>query len=258
MSILRTPGWCGAALAVWLAVPACAQITESPQTVAPGRLLVEMDGLSLGFDRTRGDGTKYTAVGLANTILTAGLTDTVDLQVGATLFLRQKYDAGGRTDSRSGLGDTVFRAKWKFWSDEQLGAALAVIPYVKVPSSTGGVGSDAVEGGLIVPWAMALPAGVTAGAMARWDVVRNDADDGYDAQWRLTGYVERKLTSAFSVYGEGSLAADSTGLSDWAGTIGVGALLQMTKSVQFDYELQRGLNRRATDWMHVLRVNWSW
>jgi hypothetical protein len=217
-----------------------------------------MDGLSLGFNRSSEPGTNFTAVGLGSTVLSVGLTDSVDLQAGATLFLRQTYDLGGRRDSRSGLGDLRFRVKWTCWRDASLGAALALMPYVKVPSNTGGVGNKSVEGGLMVPWAMAMPGGFHLGAMGQWDVVRNDADNGYDARWKITGLVQRKLTSALSLYGEGTVAAISTGLSDWAGTVGFGALLRVTTSVELDYELQRGVNRNATDWTHVVRVNWEW
>ena len=66
------------------------------------------------------------------------------------------------------------------------------------------------------------------------------------------------MTGGFSVYGEGKLDAASTGLSDWAGTVGVGALWKATKRLRLDYELLRGLNRRATDWTHILRLNWEW
>ena len=238
--------------------PLSAQVTETPQTVAPGKILVEMDGLSLGFNRSSEPGTNFTAVGLGSTVLSAGLTDSVDLQVGAALFLRQTYDLGGRHDSRSGLGDLRFRVKWTCWRDASLGGALALMPYVKVPANTGGVGNKSVEGGLIVPWAMTIPGGITAGAMAQWDVIRNDADNGYDSRWRVTGALQRKLTSALSLYGEGTVTAVSAGWSNWAGTIGFGALLRLTKSVELDYELQRGVNRRATDWTHVFRVNWEW
>jgi hypothetical protein len=47
-------------------------------------------------------------------------------------------------------------------------------------------------------------------------------------------------------------------MSLWEGRAGAGVLLQVTKNIQLDYEIVRGLNRRATDWEHVLRVNWGW
>ncbi len=240
-----------------IACTAEAQITEFPQTVAPGKVLMEIDGIGLSYDRADAAGNKYTAVVVGSTFITAGLTDSVDLQVGAELFLRQSYTLAGVKDRRSGLGDLYFRTKWTFWRNEAMGAALAVIPYVKVPSNTGGVGNDSVEGGFIVPWSM-KQGEVTTGAMFQWDHVRNDDDAGYDAHWHVTGYAQRDLTKVIGVYAEATFSAASTGLSHWAGTIGGGITYQITKSLWLDYELQRGLNSRATDWQHVLRVNWEW
>lgn len=238
--------------------PFDAQVTESPRTVAPGKLLVEMDGLRFAVDREDGSGAKYSALAVASTIVSAGLTDSLDVQAGVDLFLRERVELNGQRDSHSGLGDMLFRMKWTFWRDDRREAALAMIPYVKIPSSTGGVGTDTMEGGIIFPWAAKLPGGLVTGAMFRWDLVRNDARNGYDSSWLATGFVQRNFTSALALYGEATLRTASTGTSDSAGTLGVGGLLNLTKSLQLDYELQRGLNTRAAEWTHVLRVNWGW
>lgn len=235
-----------------------AQVTESPQTVAPGRLLVRMDGLKLSFDRADAAGNTYNAIGVASTTVRAGLTDTVDLQIGADFFVKETIKFRGARNSHSGLGDLSFRTKWTFWRDEKAGAAAAVMPYVKLPTGSGGVGTDAIEGGVIVPWAMDTGAGVRAGAMFQWDVVRNDANNGYDARWYVSGFAQRELTQAFAVYAEATLEMTSAGFSNSAGTVGVGALWRITKSVRLDYELQRGLNDRAAAWTHIFRVDWEW
>src|SRR5204862_7193261 len=101
-------------------------------------------------------------------------------------------------------------------------------------------------------------AGVKAGAMFQWDVVRNEADNGYDARWYVSGFAQRDLTNAFSVYGEATLEAASTGLSNSAGTIGLGLLWRASKSLQLDYELQRGLGYHAAEWTHIWRLHWEW
>src|SRR5688572_22006466 len=110
-----------------------AQVTEAPLTVAPGKRLVEMDGLRLSVVRENGDGVKYSALAVASTLVTAGLTDSLDVQAGVDVFLRETVKFQGARDSHSGIGDLSFRMKWTFWRNEKLGAALAVIPYVKLP-----------------------------------------------------------------------------------------------------------------------------
>ncbi|MBI5692535.1 MAG: transporter [Verrucomicrobia bacterium] len=234
-----------------------AQVTESPYTVAPGRFLVEMDGLRLSYDHDPA-GNKLTGLAVASTFLTTGLTATVDLQVGMDVFLRHAAEIRGLRDTRAGIGDLYFRSKWTFWQDKAAGAAMAVMPYIKIPSNSAGLGNDSVEGGLIVPWELKTGAGFTAGAMLNWDVMRNDDDNGYDMHWHLTGMAQREITKSLAAYAEAMLSFYSSGWSNWQGRVGAGLLWQVTRSLQLDYELVRGLNRRATDWEHVVRVNWEW
>ncbi len=232
-----------------------AQLTESPHTVQPGKFLLEVDGLRLSFDRAAGE--KYRGLAVASSLFTTGLTRAVDVQVGADVFLRQSFHTSGGRDAQSGVGDLSFRTKWTFWQDENLGAA-AVIPFVRLPTSSSGVGTDAVDGGFSLPWERALRAGVMAGAMLHWHMLRNDDDNGYDAEWLISGYMQRKLAAGWDVYGECVFDANSARASNWAGKVAAGALWTLSSHLQFDYELLRGLNRRATDWTHIFRVNWHW
>jgi hypothetical protein len=186
------------------------------------------------------------------------LTESVDVQVGFDFYIRETLKFRGVRDSDSGLGDVSLRTKWTFWRDSKAGAAAAVMPYVRLPTGSSAVASKAAEGGVIVPWAMETGAGFKAGAMAQWDVVRNDADNGYDARWFLSGFAVRELTRTWAVYGEATAEFFSTGSSNSAATIGVGALWRFAQHLVFDYELQRGLNRRAPAWTHTWRMNWEW
>lgn len=240
------------------AAPVAAQVTESPATIAPGRVLVEVDGVKLSYERADAAGNKHTAVGVGSTIVSTGITSSLDVQVGFDLFLHHSFEFRGATDSRSGIGDVRFRTKWTFWRDEATGSAAAIIPFVKVPTNSGGVGNDSIEGGFILPWATGLGADLSAGAMLQWDMIRNDDDNGYDARWSLSGFLQHNLTRSFAVYGEAAAGATSAGSSRWFGSLGVGVLLHVTRFVQLDFEVQRGIGGRAMDWTQVFRVNWEW
>jgi len=127
-----------------------------------------------------------------------------------------------------------------------------------VPTANSLVGSKTMRGGVIVPWEIKPSEGFTAGANFAWDLVRNDADNGYDSQFALNAIAQQQITKSLALYAESTFTATSAGMSLWEGRAGAGVLLQVTKSIQLDYEVVRGLNRRATDWEHVLRVNWGW
>lgn len=230
------------------------QITEVPATVAPGSFLLEMDALSLSVDREAGS--KYTAFGAASTFLTTGLTDSWDIQLGADLFISQKFDSGGLSERHSGIGDVYARTKWRFYDDPATGTAVAVMPYVKLPTSTGGVGSDAMEGGIIVPWTTKLPGAFEMSAMAELDFTRNAADDGYDTFWYASAFISRPLTRALGVYAEAAVGKSSGG-EPLDGILGAGATLAVTEHVSWDYAVYKGISNGASDWSHVLRVNIS-
>jgi hypothetical protein len=230
------------------------QVTETPHTLPPGRFLLRVDAITVGVDRDHSEPKIYTALGLASALLSMGLTRDLDVQVGMQFFLRQTFQDGATRDSNSGRGDTTVRAKWTFWRDG--GAAAAVIPYVKLPSSTGGVGNNHTEGGFIVPWALNLGRGTQIGAMGQWDFLRDAANSGYDSRWLITGFVHQHLVGGLGAYAEMTQSVSSASASTYTGGIGGGVTLDVTSALQFDLGISRGLGNRATDWLNVLRVNW--
>lgn len=229
-----------------------AQITETPAPVQPGRFLLEMDAISVSLDEE--PGYKYTAFGAASTFLSTGLTRNLDLQVGAELFLSQKVDLGGLSERDSGIGDIYVRSKWRFYDDPASGTAVALLPFVKIPTNSGGVGNDALEGGVIVPWTTELPGGFDVAAMAELDFTRNDADDGYDTYWYFSGYVSRELTGALGVYAEAALGKSSGG-GEAEGVMGAGLTLAVSDRAWWDVATYKGISAAATDWHHVVRFN---
>jgi len=239
-------------------VVALSQVTETPQPVEPGSFLLEVDALTVRRDRADTSGASFRGIGVLSTLASAGITRDVDLQIGVDVFQRFTVGLGGVDQTDSGFGDLYFRTKWRFWQDAASGQSAAVIPYVKIPSNTGGVGNNAVEGGLIVPWEKTWSGGATLGAMASWDVVRNPDNSGYDSWWTVSACAHQPLTSRLGLYAESIFTVTSASSSLTSLSVGAGAVFSVTKSVSLDYELQRGIGRAATDWTHTLRFNWGW
>lgn len=235
-----------------LAASVRGQLTEWPTTVKPGRFLIETDALSLTFDRE--DDYKYTAFGAGSVFLTTGVTQNVDIQVGAQLLISQRIEAGGFTDRNTGVGDVYFRTKWRFFEAESTYNSAAIIPWIKVPTNTGGTGNDSVEGGIILPWEARFPGGLNLFAMAELDFVRNDADDGYDTNWFGSMALKRQLLGGLGAYAEVS-AGKSSGGGDFEGTMGGGATWHVRDYAWWDFAVYRGISRGAPDWNPVVRFN---
>jgi hypothetical protein len=235
-----------------------AQVTENPLTVSPGHFLVRMDVLSLNLQNQAStpDNTRYAAVGAGETFVTTGLAEHVDLEVGLELFLHSRLKTNGATTSSSGIGDLYLRPKWTFWSDAGLQALAAVMPYVKLPTNSGGVGNHSLEGGVILPWSMALDRGFRTSAMAEWSVLRNDADTGYGSDWFASLALQSDLNPSVGVYAETTLNVTSEGISHTALAAGGGLTVEAIRSVQLDLAVYAGLTRAAADWNPVVRLRW--
>lgn len=230
------------------------QVTEWPATVAPGRFRLEMDVLSFALDRSGGD--KYTAVGAGTAFISTGLTDNLDVQLGAELFLSQSYESGGVTERNSGIGDLYVRTKWRFYEDTALGTAMAIIPYVKIPTNSGGVGNDAMEGGVVLPFSKEIAGGATLYTMAELDFLRNDANDGYDTYWYASAAFYRPLTARFSFYAEATLGKSSGGTAVES-EMGGGVILSLSDETWWDFAAYKGISDEAADWNYVVRFNFG-
>ncbi len=233
-----------------------AQVTEVPQTIDPGHVLVRMDAISFGAQQDAAAPNQYQALALGTTVVSAGITSTLDVEFGAQLFLHDTFTTAGASHSESGIGDLQLRTKWTFWSDPSSGEAAAVIPYVIVPTGSSGVGDTARGGGLIVPWSMDVVGGLKAGAMLEWDELRNEANTRYDTRWYGSAFAQFALLGTVSIYGESTLSASTAGTSADSGTVGAGATLSVSSNFKWDFEVSRVIGPGRNQWNEDLRFSW--
>jgi Putative MetA-pathway of phenol degradation len=171
------------------------------------------------------------------------------------LFLSKTVDTGGGSESDSGIGDVYVRTKWRFYESAETYTTAAVMPYIKIPTNSGGMGNDAVEGGIIVPFATELAGGFSYHAMGQVDYVRNDADDGYDSRWLVAMALNKRVTKAIGIYGE-LTAGKGTGGTPWEGLLGGGVTLAMSEHFEWDFALYTGISSGAPDWSSAIRLHW--
>ena len=235
-----------------------AQVTENPLTVSPGHYLLRVDALSLQLkdSQPEPDGTRVSGQVVGATFLTAGLAPRFDLQIGLEPFVRDRLRAGAEDHTDSGVGAVYLRPKWTFWSDAEWETLAAVMPYVKLPTHSGGVGRKAPEAGVIVPWSMALDHGYRAGAMTEWDLVRNDADDGYDSRWFNSLVLQGDLSRTSGLYLEGTLAFDSAGFARTEAALGIGWTVETADGVELDFAFYGGLTRATPRLNPEIRLRW--
>jgi len=150
---------------------------NSATTVDAGHFQLETDLVNYSFTNYAGLTTRtYQAL---DPVWKLGLTNWVDLELefegyqNATI----RDNATGALVARGfGFGDVLLRTKINVFGNDGGNAALAVIPYVKLPSGTPVISNGAVEGGVIAPLTISLPQDFSTTFQTEFDALK-DADD---------------------------------------------------------------------------------
>jgi hypothetical protein len=225
--------------------------TESPQTVDAGHFQIEMDLLSISYDRANVDRDHVYEenVSAAALNLKAGILNNVDFQLVLPLFNRTRVhdlDAG-KVEKRSGFGDIVLRTKINLWGNDDGPTALAVMPALKVPTNQEHLGNESVEGGLIVPFGADLPLGWDLGAMVEADMRLDDSGGGYHPEFIGTLTFGHSIYSKLSGYVEFFSLVSTKSARQWVGTVDLGLTYSLTPNVQLDGGINIGVTRSADD-----------
>ena len=223
-------------------------LTESPYTVDAGWWQLEMDFFSYTRDHFKSGGAdvQATALALANLNLKIGLTSAIDLQTVIESHTRvtTRDRIAGTRETLAGFGDITSRLKINFWGNDGGDSAFGLMPFVKWPTNQHGLGNKSIEGGLIVPYARALPGGWDMGMMTEFDVVRNEADDGYALDWVNSITFGHEITGKLGGYVE--LATTLTRGADPV-TFDCGLTYGVSRHVQLDVGANFGLTPAAAD-----------
>lgn len=217
--------------------------TESPYTVPDGRVQIEMDAATYTRDRI-GD-VVGESVGVAPVNFKLGIGRDTDVQLIVEPYLRQTMrdlNSGARA-ANAGFGDVTLRLKHNLWGNDDGTTAFGLMPFVKLPTNSGGVGNGRVEAGLIAPLAIELSDSVALGLMSELDLVENGAADGYRVNVIHSATAGFSLTEKLGLYTE--LYTERG--DDWIVTGDAGVTYRLIDTLQIDTGVNLGISDAADD-----------
>lgn len=224
--------------------------TESPYTVDAGHFQIELDLVSYSYDKHNAarDGTIVRTWNVAPVNFKVGLRHDLDAQFVLTphTYVHTSDPAAGVSRQR-GFGDLVTRVKWNLWGNDGGETAFGLMPYLKLPTNQNQLGNRSVEGGLILPLAVELPAGWGMGLMTQLDVVRDTTSSGYHPEFVNSVTFSHDIVGKLGGYVEFFSSVSTERGSSWTGTLDVGLTYALTKNVQLDAGINFGLTRAADD-----------
>lgn len=232
--------------------------TESPYTVDAGHLQLELDLVSYTLDREKVGGVsqRMEAWAIAPINIKVGLCNRLDAQFVFQSFNYVEERTGQTRSIHRGYGDTLIRLKYNVWGNDAGSTAFAAIPYVKFPTSQDDLGNHNVEGGLILPLAVQLPAGFGLGLMTQFDVARDEVGQGNHAEFVNTITVGHDIVGKLAGYVEFFSAVSAERESPWVGTFDFGFTYGLRNNIQLDAGLNLGVTKSAPDWNPFLGISW--
>lgn len=225
--------------------------TESAYTVDAGHYQIEMDLLGYTYDRSNAGGERVTtkALAIAPINLKFGVFNNVDLQLIAESYnIQRTKDRDTNSSTRvSGFGDLFLRCKTNLWGNDGGPSALSVMPFVKIPTNEEGLGNEALEGGIIFPFAMELPADWGLGAQAEVDHLQNSDSTDYHQEFSNTVTVSHDIIGKLAGYVELYSNVSNERGAKWIATFDFGFTYAITRDIQLDAGMNIGLTSAADD-----------
>jgi hypothetical protein len=217
--------------------------TESPYSVDAGHFQFETELASFTRD---GGSWKEFSLGALNAKY--GLNSSSDLQVVLPFYSRIR---GGE----EGFGDVQIRLKHNLWGNDEGSTALALMPYVKLPTANGDLGNGEFEAGLIVPLGFDGPAGWSFGVMAEVDLVSDENGSGYQPKLLFSATGSHELTQTTGIFLElvGILTPESG--DEQEAYFNCGMTWALSKTWQFDGGIRVGLTGASNDLTPFLGIS---
>src|SRR5262249_14781875 len=156
------------------------------------------------------------------------------------------------------------------WVKFPTSAAIAD-PDVRQAAVTNGLTTaikDGFEGGVVMPFEVALPWDFYIGLTPRFAMMRNvlpiqdangvgfDIPSGYHAEFGNSIALSRDFSDYFSAYFEFFSAVSTERNSEWVGTAGGGLTFWITDDLQLFAATNYGLTRSADHWTSSLGMAW--
>lgn len=207
-------------------------VTESAYTVDAGHVQVEVSLYEYAYDAD--------AWQILPTNLKVGLHDQSDLQIVFT-----PYNVIGGGDD--GSGDLILRNKWNLWGNDAGRTALAIMPFMKIPTNQGDVGNAYFEGGLILPFAVEISESIGVGLMGELDFIYDDVDDNYVSSFVHTATLGTVLLGDLGGFIEFAGEWLLYEASEYAAQFNIGLTYALMEYLQLDSGGRFGLTDNSDD-----------
>lgn len=212
---------------------------DGAQTLDVGRVQVEMDLASTTLTRSS-DGVATATSVAPMTIRVGGLRD-LDMQLHWSPYNVERDGAGNVV--AEGAEHLEARMKLNVWGNDGGDSALAIMPYLRIPTPTKAMGNQAMELGMTVPYDQALPHDWSLSLSGDVALLKEEEGVGYRPALNATATLGRPIKGDLSGYVE--LSGDIDG-ADWSAP-SLGAAAGVSYALRENFAIDAGVCAPLTD-----------
>ncbi len=225
-------------------------LVESSQVVGKGRVQLET-GLLLERDRS-GEGRERTLS--MPTLLRLGVSENLELRIESDGRSIRHETEDGRRSTQAGYADTALGFSWHAWDAAGSLPSVAVLVAAELDSGSRAFRGQGVRPSLRVAAEWDLPNDMSLGVMPGVGVERNE--NGRYRYGILAAVIEKPLGERLSGFAELAFPHIARGRHGGTeATFDIGAAYMLSKDVQLDAMLSRGLNSRTPDYAFTFGVS---
>lgn len=217
-------------------------VTESPQTIDAGHFQYETDLFRL--ERQRYDDVKNDTYFINKANLKLGITNSTAIQLVVESFVLNKKKSGDvPAETNRGLGDLTLRIKQNLLGNDDGNFAIALLPYVKFPTSHADEES-AYEGGFILPMALKVGSDWKLGMQLEADRLQDNEGKGHHNELLQTFTVSHPIIKKLDGVGETYYTYDLKE-KHWSNYLNFALQYELAKDIKFDAGVNYGVQHEA-------------
>lgn len=224
---------------------------DGPWTVDAGHFQLETYAISYAHNHSTDWGADTTSDlwSAGSFTLKVGVLNNLDAEVSWTPYswVRQHDNNTGLTTRQQGFGDVIARFKLNLWGNDGGSTALAVLPFVKLPTNQDDLGNNHVEGGLVIPFGVELPRGWWMILINEFHCLHGFYDDSYHPAFANTVYLWHQIHGNLSAFVDFYSWASTERGVPWWGSVDLGLTYLWSKNVQLDLGVSVGVSDAADD-----------
>lgn len=213
--------------------------TESPYTVDAGYFQYETDLFKT--DRSKVDGIKTVQNYFNSFNLKLGLTNSLDIQLVTDMLVIMNVTSATTFRNNSSFGNITIRMKQNIWGNDVGKTALAILPFINVPTRS----ENKITGGLVVPLAVLLPKDWSIGTQLEGDFETNQSGKGTHLNYQTSVTISHPLFSKCEFFTEASISREME-LKSWEYFLNCGLVYDLRENVKVDAGFYYGLKNTSS------------